>query len=137
MGDLVELDSEELVGVKRRLRNLQESCRVKRWKVPEIEIEAVYLAVEPVDDTVLTSPGAADVVDPFIDELGWQLPCTKTGVISLTSKLYNLEEVRNNAKSKHEELLKKLRTEAKLPEDCIGPKRGGALSCCHGGRRPI
>lgn len=54
MGDLVEVDSEERVGVERYLRDSQESCCVKRWKVLEIVVEAVGLDVEQFSDAVVT-----------------------------------------------------------------------------------
>lgn len=49
MGSLVEVDAEERIGMKRRVRDLQESCLVKRRKVRKSVVETVGLAVELVD----------------------------------------------------------------------------------------
>lgn len=49
LGDLVKVAAEKRVGVKRRLRELQDTCRNKRRKVPTSVAEAVGLAVELVD----------------------------------------------------------------------------------------
>lgn len=57
--DLGGVDAEECVGVKRRLRDLQELCRIKRWKVPGIVSEEVCLAAERDDyAAAATSPCA-------------------------------------------------------------------------------
>lgn len=69
LGESLEADAEERVGVKLRLRDLQESCRVKKWIVPESVVEAANLAVGLVDITVATSPGVADVTDSHSDDL--------------------------------------------------------------------
>lgn len=77
MGDLVEVDAEEWVGVKRRFRDSLVSCRVRRRKVLECVVEAVKVAVVMVDDTVVASPGTAGVADPCIDELSAQWSSTR------------------------------------------------------------
>lgn len=43
----------------------------------------------------------------------------------------DLGEARYKAKQEHEDHLKKVRTEAKMPEERILVERNGALSCCH------
>lgn len=101
MGDTVEVDAEERVGVKRRLLNLKGSSRVKRRKVPKSAVEAANLDVGLVGDTVVTSVCVVDVADPRIAELSVPLAITKAEFILLTSKLYNLEVVRGTAKLEH------------------------------------
>lgn len=105
MGNLVEAHAEERVGVNRRLRDLQKSCRVKVLIVPGCAVESVGLAVELADDTVVTSPSAVGVADPRIDELSVELASTRAEVILLTSKVYNLEEVRDKVRLEHENFL--------------------------------
>lgn len=85
-GGLVEVDAEVRVGVKRRLRDLQESCCVKGRKGPESVVEAVDLAVELVDDAVVTSPGAVDEADPRTNGLTGQSGSTRAEFIIVTSK---------------------------------------------------
>lgn len=104
MSDLVEIDVEERVGIKRRVRDLHESCRIKRRKVLKRVVEAVALAVGWVDDTVATSPSAVDVADPRSDALGGQLGSTRPEVILLTLRLYDLEKERDVATLEHAEL---------------------------------
>lgn len=81
-------------------------CRVKTRKVPESVVEAVVLAVELVDGTVETLPGAVYTVDPRDDEMTGQLTRTRAEVVLLTSRVYDLEEVCDKAKLEHETLLK-------------------------------
>lgn len=57
-GNLIEVNAEEPARVGRSLCDLHGSCRVKRWKVPKKVVGAVDLAVELVDDTVASPPGA-------------------------------------------------------------------------------
>lgn len=86
IGDLVELDPEERVGVRCRFRDLQESCRFKRRKVPGSVSGAVGLAVELVDDAaVATSPCAGSSSHARFDELTQELSITRTEVVSLTA----------------------------------------------------
>lgn len=83
MSNLVEVEAEVRVGIKRCLRGLQESCSAKRCNVPETVSEAVGLAVALVDDAVAPSwPGACHVVDPRKDELTGQLASIRAKVIS-------------------------------------------------------
>lgn len=58
MGGMVGADGEEHVRVKCCSRDLRESCRAERSKLPERVVEAVSLAVELVGNAVVTSPGA-------------------------------------------------------------------------------
>lgn len=102
MGDLVEFDAEERIGVKCRLRYLQESCRVKGQEDLENIVQAVCLAAELIVDARIMSSGAVDVADPRIDESTGQLASTRAEVIPLTSKLYDLGKVCDKARLKHE-----------------------------------
>lgn len=70
--------------MKCRIGNLQDSCRVKRQKVPESVFGTAGVAVEQVGDVMVVSPGAADVFDPRTDELTGQLFSTRAEVILLT-----------------------------------------------------
>lgn len=54
--------------MKSRFCDVLESCCVKRSKVRESVVEAVGLAVELVNDAVITSPGVINVFDPHIDD---------------------------------------------------------------------
>lgn len=90
-----------------------------------------------VDDMVVTLHGAVGVADSRVDELSGQLASRSVEVISVTSTLYNLEDVRNKSKLDHGELLQKLYTESKSSEDCIGAERDGAPSRVHGVLRSI
>lgn len=120
MGDLGKNDAEERIRAKRRSRDLQKSCRAKRRSVPEGVPEAVTLAVKLVDDAVLrSSPGAGSVVDPHFDELTRKLTSPKAEVISMTAKLSDLEEARDNVAQEHEDLLKKIRIETKTSEHIL------------------
>lgn len=132
MSDLVDVDAKKRVEVKRRPRYLQESCRDKRRKVAESVVEAVGLAVELVDDVAVALLDAIEVVDPRIDELSVHLASLSLEVTSFTSKLYGLEEVRDEAKLKYEELLVKVRAEAETSRKHIGASYDGALSRYHG-----
>lgn len=132
MRNLVEVNTEERVVVKLLLRNSQESCRVKRWKVPKSVVEAVDLTVKLVDNAVVAPPGAVGVADPCIDDLSGQLASTSAEVVPLTIQLYDLEEERKKATMEQEELLQKLRTEVELFENYIGAERDSALSHYHG-----
>lgn len=133
MGDLVEVEEGEQVEVKRRLRNLQELCHAKRRKVPESVSNAVGLAVELVDDAVITSsPEAGLIVDPRIDELTGQLASNRKKVVSLTAKLSHLEDARDKTEQEHENFMRKIRKETKTSEDHTIAERDGALSRYHG-----
>lgn len=132
MSNFVEEDAVKRVDLKRLLRDLLKSCRDMRQKVLQIVVEAVDLAVELADDTVVPSPGAVDVADPRIEALTGQLASTRSEVILLTSKVYDFEDVRDGLKLEHDELLKKLRNEAKLSEEHIGVERNGVPFCYHG-----
>lgn len=48
MASLFEVDAMKWAKIKRRLRSIQESCLVKRQRVPENVLEVVDLAVKPV-----------------------------------------------------------------------------------------
>lgn len=62
---------------------------------------------------------------------------TSTEVVLLTSKMYDLEEVRSKTRPGLGELLRMLRTEAKLSEERIGAKRDSALSRYFGVLRSV
>lgn len=133
MGNLVEGEEGEQVKLKRRLRNLQESFRAKRRKVSGSVSKAVGLAAAWVDGAVVASLSGADSInDSCIDELTGQLESTSAEVISLTAKLLDLEDVRDKARQVHEDLLKKIRTEAETPQERTLAERDGALLCYHG-----
>lgn len=86
-GDLIEVDEEESIKVKRHLRDLQELCYIKRRKVPRRVSEAVSLSVDLVNDAAAaTSPGADSSSQPTINELGQELSKSKVKVVSLTAK---------------------------------------------------
>lgn len=93
--------------------------------------------MELVDDAVVKSPGAVEDADPRIDELCGQLTSARADVISLMSKLYDLQEVREKANLEHEKLLTKVQAEGKKSEKYIGAEQGGAFSCYHGVLRSI
>lgn len=131
-GNLAELVAGEQARMKRRLRNTQEPCRAKRRKVSKSIVEAAGLAVKSTNDTVVMSPGTVDAIELRIDVLSGQLSSTKAEVMSLTSKVYNLEEARDRASLEHAKLLQKLRAEAKMSEGCPSLKRNGASPRYHG-----
>lgn len=131
MGNLVEVGAERRVGVKRRLCNLQEPCRVKKWKVPESEVEAVDPAVLFADDAVVAMPGAVGVTDLHIDELSGQSAGTRDKIILLTPKVYVLKEVRDKARLEHRKLSMKSPTEVNLSEERNGAECDAALFRYH------
>lgn len=85
--NMVAVEAEARVGVKRCLCNLQESCRARRRKVPESVVEAVGLAVELANGVAVAPPGAVAVADSCIDDLSEQVASMRAEVISLTTKL--------------------------------------------------
>lgn len=92
MGSLVEAEAEELVGIKPRLRQLQELCRAKRRMVPKSASKAAVLALELVDDVVVVStPGADNVVDARTDKSTRQLPSTKAKATFFHGKVARLK----------------------------------------------
>lgn len=91
IGDLVEAGPDGRVGVERLLHDLQDSCCVKKRKVPESVSEAVVLAVELINDVVAsTSSCAGSSIEPRINELTQELSITRVKVVSLTAKLGKL-----------------------------------------------
>lgn len=85
MGDLVEADVDERVAVKCRLCDLLDTRCAKRQKVSKSVVEAVGVAVNLVDDTVVRSPGEDEVEDPHNDELTGRSASTMTEVVLLTT----------------------------------------------------
>lgn len=78
-----------------------------------------------------TSPGAVDLSGPGIYKLTGQLVSTRVDVILLTSKLCDLEEVRDEAIQEYEKFLKVVRTKAKTREEHDGPERDSGFSPYH------
>lgn len=60
--------------------------------------DAIVASPVAVDDALVTSPVAIDVAGLCIGELSGQLASTRAEVILLTSKLYDIQVVRNKAK---------------------------------------
>lgn len=52
-------------------------------------------------------------------------------VFSITTKLSNLEDARDEVEREHEDLVTKIRTETKMSEEYIIAVRCGALGCYH------
>lgn len=74
IGDLVAVGAGKRVGVKRRLQDLQESCRIKKRKVPGSVSVAVGLAGELVDEAlVATLPGQARAISHV--STSWRKSC--------------------------------------------------------------
>lgn len=83
MVDLVEAGARKQVGAKCLLRNSQKSWRTKRPKAPEGVSKSACLAVEWVDDAVVTSsPGASLVADQRIGESTRRLASTRVKAVS-------------------------------------------------------
>lgn len=95
-------------------------------------VETIDLGKELVDDAMVMSPVEVGVADLRIDKLTGHLASTRSIVISLASKLYGLENVRDKAKIEHEERMMKVLTEAKKSKDYIESERDGARFCYHG-----
>lgn len=68
MGDLVEVEAEVRLGVKRQSCNSQESCCVKKRNLEGSVVKAVGSAAELVGNMAVMSPGAVGVADMRIDE---------------------------------------------------------------------
>lgn len=132
MSDLAEAEEWERVGAKRHLCSFRESCRVKRRKALECVVCEAGLAEELVDNTVVVSPGVADVAGLLIDEFTGQLASTRVEVVSLTAKLYVLKKVQGKPKLEYKKVLKKVWAKKKVCEEHIGAERNGALSLYHG-----
>lgn len=97
----------------------------------------VNKAVELVEDTVVTLPGVVEVADLRTDEWSGPLASSRAEVIPLTSKLYDLGEVRDETKLEHEKLLKKLHPDAKTSEELIVAEHDGGSSRYHAKLRSI
>lgn len=159
--DLVEMDSVERVGVKRRLRDLQDSCRTKRRRIPETIADAVGLAAELVSDVaVAPSPGKTSPVGDgtrrLTNEMSMQIRNALAKVDTLSAKVTELEGSMKGARKgcdnavtalknelcgadkdasektkEHEAPMKKLRAEAKAVETHLHAEKDGALPCNH------
>lgn len=79
-------------GVERCLRDLQKPCHVKRWEGFENVLEAIYLIMELVEDTVVSLPGTVDVAEPRKDELSVQLASTRAEVIFIDVKVLRFRD---------------------------------------------
>lgn len=91
MGDLVEVDERERVGLKRRTRHLHNTCRARRRKVPGSITEAGGLAVASMDGaTVLSSPATLLLVHLLIGELKIHFSDTKMKAQWLATKKANI-----------------------------------------------
>lgn len=80
--------------------------------------EAVCLAVKRMNgagDLLFSS--AQSVADPQADELIEQLAMARAAVVSLTAKVLDLEDARDREEREPDELVKKVRTEARAAED--------------------
>lgn len=67
-----------------------------------------------------------------LDKMSRQQARTRTEFILLTSKLYDSEDVCDNPKLDHEELLQKLHTKAEMSTERIDTERDCALIHNHG-----
>lgn len=74
------------------------------------------------------SPGVGGVLVSHINELTKQLERTRAEVVSLTAKLFDLEEARDKAVQVHEGYLKKAWTEARTLKEHTVAEWEGALS---------
>lgn len=119
MGNLVMVEEGERVEVKCRLRDLRDSLRAKRRKVPRVVAEAVPLVVELMNDAVVaSSQGVGLLVNPRFSELKGRLASSFTSVVSLKANVSDLNDVRNKAEGEYEDLLRKIRTEPKTLKNC-------------------
>lgn len=83
IGDLVEVNAKDRVAVKRLLRDLQESRRVKKQKTPRIVSETFVSAVKLIGDAVVaTSLGVGSGSQPHMDELTLELSNTREDDLS-------------------------------------------------------
>lgn len=116
-GDPLEVGAKKCVKMKFRSHDLQDSCHIKRRKVPESVSEVVGLVVVMVDIVALeTLPGAASSCQPRIEQLMQDSSRTKIKVVSLTAKVDKLEGKRDETRCLHEELVQFLRVGAKKSE---------------------
>lgn len=81
---------------------------------------------------VAPSLRADSIAGARMDELTGQLASTDAAVTSLTAEFSDLEDARDKAKQEHDNLLKKVQTEAETADDHILAERDDTLSRYHG-----
>lgn len=138
IGGLVEVNERERVEVRRRLRDLEKSCRAKSCSVPERVTEPVGVAVVFIGGVdSLASAGAQSIADPRIEELDQQLATVRVAVIFLKTKVSDLKKAGNKVLREHEKIVKKIWKEAKTVEDRIVAERDVAFCRCPNVSRSI
>lgn len=104
--------------MKQILCDLQDLYRAEVRKHPASVSAAVDLAVEKMNDVVVTSsPGMGKIFDPRIDKLTELLASTGTEGASFTAKYSDLKNAREKAKRELQMFVRNLRTETKTSED--------------------
>lgn len=102
-------------------------------KVPESVSDAVSLPVDLVIVAVLkSSTGAEKVALPRVEELTRQVVSTRAEFIPTKARVAALKESRYKTRHEHEDLLKKVRIEAKTFEVLIIAEQDSTHSGYHG-----
>lgn len=95
--------------------------------------EAAVITVKLIGNAdVSSSPDAQLTANLCRDELGEQLATTLVAFVSIMTKVSGLEVARYKVQLDHNDVVEKIRKEAKMVEDNTVSDRGGALFFYHG-----